>query len=147
MQISLRDLIIPLLGSQTWPAGLFQGPPLQVCFHYSQLRITIPGSLLWNVFQQLLCFSIILNLKSAIYWISSIVFVSSVRSSYSHPDLLVITTSSTHFFRSHRSSTLDFHFLSHYSFIKAIMLYESFSDVGEIRVYFASKILTPCRMH
>ena len=26
MQISLRDLIIPLLGSQTWPAGLFQGP-------------------------------------------------------------------------------------------------------------------------
>ena len=24
---------------------------------------------------------------------------------------------------------------------------ESFSDVGEIRVYFASKILTPCRMH
>ena len=42
MQISLRDLIIPLLGSQTWPAGLFQGPPLQVCFHNSQLRITIP---------------------------------------------------------------------------------------------------------
>ena len=26
-------------------------------------------------------------------------------------------------------------------------VYESFSDVGEIRVYFASKILTPCRMH
>ena len=25
--------------------------------------------------------------------------------------------------------------------------YESFSDVGEIRVWFASKILTPCRMH
>ena len=25
--------------------------------------------------------------------------------------------------------------------------YDSFSDVGEIRVYFASKILTPCRMH
>ena len=25
--------------------------------------------------------------------------------------------------------------------------HESFSDVGEIRVYFASKILTPCRMH
>ena len=25
--------------------------------------------------------------------------------------------------------------------------YESFSDGGEIRVYFASKILTPCRMH
>merc|ERR1712240_155018 len=46
---------------------------------------------------------------------------SSVRSSYSHPDLLLITT---HFFRSHRSSTLDFHFLSHYSNIKAIMLYK-----------------------
>ena len=45
----------------------------------------------------------------------------SVRSSYSHPDLLLITT---HFFRSHRSSTLDFHFLSHYSYIKAIMLYK-----------------------
>ena len=26
-------------------------------------------------------------------------------------------------------------------------VYDSFSDVGEIRVYFASKILTPCRMH
>ena len=26
-------------------------------------------------------------------------------------------------------------------------MYESFSDVGEIRVWFASKILTPCRMH
>ena len=26
-------------------------------------------------------------------------------------------------------------------------LYESFSDVGEIRVWFTSKILTPCRMH
>ena len=25
--------------------------------------------------------------------------------------------------------------------------YESLSDVGEIRVWFASKILTPCRMH
>merc|ERR1711873_293811 len=25
----------------------------------------------------------------------------------------------THFFRSHQSSTLDFHFLSHYSYIKA----------------------------
>merc|ERR1712155_175864 len=30
----------------------------------------------------------------------------------------------THFFRSHRSSTLDFHFLSHYSYIKAKMLYK-----------------------
>ena len=27
------------------------------------------------------------------------------------------------------------------------LVYDSFSDVGEIRVYFASKILTPCRMH
>ena len=25
--------------------------------------------------------------------------------------------------------------------------YDSLSDVGEIRVWFASKILTPCRMH
>merc|ERR1712067_14573 len=48
---------------------------------------------------------------------------SSVRSSYSHPDLLVIHHP-PHFFRSHRSSTLDFHFLSHYSYIKAIMLYK-----------------------
>ena len=52
-----------------------------------------------------------------------IVFVSSVRSSNSHPNLLVIQHP-THFFRSHRSSTLDFHFLSHYSYIKAIMLYK-----------------------
>merc|ERR1712163_102383 len=29
-----------------------------------------------------------------------------------------------YFFRSHQSSTLDFHFLSHYSYIKAIMLYK-----------------------
>ena len=29
----------------------------------------------------------------------------------------------------------------------AYSAYESFSDVGEIGVYFASKILTPCRMH
>merc|ERR1711978_791955 len=48
---------------------------------------------------------------------------SSVRSYNSHPDLLVIQHP-THFFRSHRSSTLDFHFLSHYSYIKAIMLYK-----------------------
>merc|ERR1712004_93782 len=47
---------------------------------------------------------------------------SSVRRSYSHPDLLL--TNPTYFFRSQRSSTLDFHFLSHYSYIKAIMLYK-----------------------
>ena len=34
------------------------------------------------------------------------------------------TTPPPHFFRSHRSSTLDFHFLSHYSYIKAIKLYK-----------------------
>ena len=62
------------------------------------------------------------------------IFVSSVRSSNSHPNLLLIhpTTTSTHFFRSHRSSTLDFHFLSHYSYIKAIMLYKgkTWQDFG-----------------
>merc|ERR1712240_285174 len=47
---------------------------------------------------------------------------SSVRSSNSHPNLLLIHP--PHFFRSHRSSTLDFRFLSHYSYIKAIMLYK-----------------------
>ena len=31
--------------------------------------------------------------------------------------------------------------------LQLVHTYESFSDVGEIRVYFASKILTPCRMH
>ena len=31
--------------------------------------------------------------------------------------------------------------------ISIISCYESLSDVGEIRVWFASKILTPCRMH
>ena len=39
-------------------------------------------------------------------------FISSVTSSYSHPDLLLIHHPTTHFFRSHRSSTLDFHLLS-----------------------------------
>ena len=38
--------------------------------------------------------------------------VSSVRSSNSHPDLLLTQHHHPHFFRSHRSSTLDFHFLS-----------------------------------
>ena len=52
-----------------------------------------------------------------------ICFVSSVRTSNSHPDLL-LTQQHPHFFRSQRSSTLDFHFLSHYSYIKAIMLYK-----------------------
>merc|ERR1712016_249313 len=60
------------------------------------------------------------------YKISNVpIFISSVRSSNSHPDLLVThPTPPTHFFRSHRSSTLDFQFLSHYSYIKAIMLYK-----------------------
>merc|ERR1712240_816943 len=48
----------------------------------------------------------------------------SVRSSYSHPDLLVTQQQHPHFFRSHRSSTLYFHFLSHYSYKKAILLYK-----------------------
>ena len=62
--------------------------------------------------------------KSLNQYIIVIVLVSSVRSSYSHPDLLLTHPTTTHFFRSHRSSTLDFHFLSHYSYIKAIMLYK-----------------------
>merc|ERR1711873_158317 len=50
---------------------------------------------------------------------------SSVRSSYSHPDLLLTHHHHPpHFFRSHRPSTLDFHFLSHYSYIKSMMLYK-----------------------
>ena len=59
--------------------------------------------------------------------------ISSVRSSYSHHDLLLIT-SSTHFFRSHRSSTLDFHFLSHYSYMEATILYKgkTWQDSGII---------------
>ena len=48
---------------------------------------------------------------------------SSVRSSNSHPNLL-LTHPTTHFFRSHLFSTQDFHFLSHYSYKKAIMLYK-----------------------
>merc|ERR1712052_37082 len=51
--------------------------------------------------------------------------VSSVRSSYSHPDLLLIHHHHPPTFSvTHRSSTLDFNFLSHYSCIKAIMLYK-----------------------
>ena len=54
------------------------------------------------------------------WMIHAIKFVSSVRSSNSHPDLLLIHhhQQHPHFFRSHRSSTLDFHFLSHYGYIK-----------------------------
>merc|ERR1711873_138379 len=52
------------------------------------------------------------------------------------------SSSTTHFFRSHRSSTLDFHFLSHYSYIKAIMLYKGnpwtpcagFMDASRVRL-------------
>ena len=44
--------------------------------------------------------------------------IVSVRSSYNHPDLLLIHHQHPHFFRSHRSSIQDFHFLSHYSYIK-----------------------------
>merc|ERR1712016_82966 len=47
---------------------------------------------------------------------------SSVRSSNSHPDLLLIHHPT--FSVTHRSSILDFHFLSHYSYIKAMMLYK-----------------------
>merc|ERR1712004_903787 len=44
-------------------------------------------------------------------------------SSHSHPDLL-LTQPTTHFFRSHRFSTLDLIYLSHYSYIKAIIIYK-----------------------
>ena len=33
------------------------------------------------------------------------------------------------------------------TFAKLKSIYESYSDVGESRVWFASKNLTPCRMH
>ena len=36
---------------------------------------------------------------------------------------------------------------SMYHLVFLQLMYDSFSDVGENRVYFASKILTPCRMH
>ena len=54
-------------------------------------------------------------LASSLLHYSHVCFVSSVRSSYSQPNLLLIQHPPTHFFRSHRSSILDFHFLSHYS--------------------------------
>ena len=44
------------------------------------------------------------------------------------------------------SDKFSAHFAS-MGFAGQVSVYESFSDVGEIRVYFASKILTPCRMH
>ena len=55
---------------------------------------------------------------------------SSVRSSNSHPDLLLIHHNHPHFFRSHWPSTLDFHFLSHYSNIKAIMLKKAITGLN-----------------
>ena len=66
------------------------------------------------------------------FWV---LIISSVRSSISHTDLLLIHHHPpTHFFRSHRSSTLDFHFLSHYRYIEAIMLYKgkTWPDSGTI---------------
>ena len=57
-----------------------------------------------------------------VWFFCGVIFISSVRSSYSHPDLLLVQH--PHFFGSHRSSTLDFHFLSHYSYIKATKLYK-----------------------
>ena len=45
---------------------------------------------------------------------------------------------------SSRTDCLTCFFMGHPELVRT---YESFSDVGEIRVYFASKILTPCGMH
>ena len=65
---------------------------------------------------------------------SSLTSMHSVYLALSAPSgaLIAIPTyywSTTHFFRSHRSSVLDFHFLSHYNYIKAIMLYKSHSQM------------------
>ena len=68
------------------------------------------------------------NLSMVLKMTLSTKIFSSVRSVYSHPDLLLIQHP-PHFFRSHRSSTLDFHFLSHYSYIKAIMLYKGITGL------------------
>ena len=54
MQISLRDLIIPLLGSQTWPAGLFQGPHCRCVSTILNSESPFLGSLPSNVFQSFL---------------------------------------------------------------------------------------------
>ena len=84
-----------------------------------------------TIFLTLLCIlfycRIIFDFRPVVYpWICDTLFISSVRSSYSHPDLLATSDPAAppHFSRSHPSSTLDFHFLSHYSYIKAIMLYK-----------------------
>ena len=45
--------------------------------------------------------------------VESLGFVSSVRSSYSHPDLLLIHHHHPTFSVTHQSSTLDFHFLTY----------------------------------
>ena len=43
---------------------------------------------------------------------------------------------------------LEMEVAPHRKMLKTVLpVYESLSDVGEIRVWFASKILTPCRMH
>ena len=57
---------------------------------------------------------------------------------------VAIPENSSRFFRGPVEETLCILPLYLYVFY---LIYESFSDVGEIRVYFASKILTPCRMH
>ena len=85
------------------------------------------GCSLWTpeLAHQRICILLRYSFSLHVFPLMLFTFVSSVRSSYSHPDLLLTHHHHpTHFFRSHRSSTLDFHFLSHYSYIKAIMLYK-----------------------
>ena len=102
-----------ILQSASW-----QPNPLQRGLQIFQKLVLIPILVIWNEWSTYnhhgWC-----NLISII---NTIIIISSISSSNCHPCLL--PTKHHHFFRSLRSSTLDFHFLSHYSYIKAIMLYK-----------------------
>ena len=101
-----------ILQSASW-----QPNPLQRGLQIFQKLVLIPILVIWNEWSTYnhhgWC-----NLISII---NTIIIISSISSSNCHPCLL--PTKHHHFFRSLRSSTLDFHFL-HYSSIKAIMLYK-----------------------
>ena len=110
-------LLMPLFVFSAQPKGRHPVARIRVCF---QLFLHLIVFLF--VFALALCFFCVFSSQFKELSPPSTppcVFVSSVRSSNSHPDLLVIQQQQHPTFSdTHRSSIMDFHFLSHYSYIK-----------------------------
>ena len=67
---------------------------------------------------------------------------------YFHFLLLVILFLFLDFDQRQRHSVCERHYVLQSEFtVNVFSTYDSFSDVGESQVWFASKNLTPCRMH